>query len=126
MGSRARMGIIESSAKMVRPWLNAGLMLAAFVCRGSVAAPAQDHVTVRHHRVEETDQGAAKLAEAETDIDKQDYSRAEPLLKEYVAAHPESYSAWYDLGFVYHGMGRNEDAIAAYRKSVAAKSDLFE
>jgi tetratricopeptide (TPR) repeat protein len=92
----------------------------------SVSAGAQDHVTIRHHRVEETDPAAAKLAEAESDIDKQDYPSAEPLLKDYVAAHPESYSAWYDLGFVYHAMGRGEDSIAAYRKSVAAKPDVFE
>jgi tetratricopeptide (TPR) repeat protein len=94
---------------------------------GAVSACAQtNHQTVRHHRVAETDPAAAKLADAETDIDKQDYDSAEPLLKQYLEDHPESYSAWYDLGYVFHGMGKNEDAIAAYRKSVAAKPDLFE
>jgi tetratricopeptide (TPR) repeat protein len=92
----------------------------------SIASWAQDHQTIRHRRVAETDPAAAKLAEAETDIDKQDYASAEPLLKEYLENDPESYSAWYDLGYVYHAMGKSEEAIAAYRKSVAAKPDLFE
>ena len=100
------------------------LLLASLV---AAAARAQSsHETVRHRRVEERDPPALKLAEAETDIAKQDYVSAEPLLKQYLEDHPESYSAWYDLGFVYHGMGRGADSIAAYRKSVAAKPDLFE
>lgn len=111
---------------MTRAWVRTGLALAMVANAGSLATRAQDHVTIRHHRVEETDPDAAKLADAEADIDKQDYAGAEPMLKEYVAAHSDSYSAWYDLGFVYHGMGRSEDSIAAYRKSVAAKPDLFE
>jgi tetratricopeptide (TPR) repeat protein len=123
------MGMIEARRKMMRP-ARAGvvirLAIAVFAGAISVSARAQDHVTVRHHRVEETDPAAAKVAEAEDDIGKQDYASAEPLLKEYLEAHPESYSAWYDLGFVYRGMGRSEDSIAAYRKSVAAKPDVFE
>jgi len=102
------------------------IRVALFSGAVSIAACAQDHETVRHRRVAETDPAAAKLAEAETDIDKHDYASAEPLLKEYLEGHPESYSAWYDLGFVYHGMGKSDDSIAAYRKSVAAKPDLFE
>jgi tetratricopeptide (TPR) repeat protein len=109
------------------PGLVICLVIAVFAGAASIPARAQmSHDTLRHHRVEETDPAAAKLAEAETDIDKRDYASAEPLLKEYLEAHPDSYSAWYDLGYVYHGTGKSEDAIAAYRKSVAAKPDLFE
>ncbi len=82
--------------------------------------------TVRHHRIEEEDPAAAILAEAETKIEKGDYTGAEPLLKKLVAEHSENYSAWYDLGFVYHALGRRDDSIAAYRKSVAAGPELFE
>jgi tetratricopeptide (TPR) repeat protein len=117
---------LPKALKRGRPGVVIRLAIALFVGGASIAASAQDHVTIRHHRVEVTDPDAAKLTEAETDISKQDYAGAEPLLKDYVAAHPESYSAWYDLGYVYHGMGRSDDAIAAYRKSVAAKPDLFE
>jgi tetratricopeptide (TPR) repeat protein len=103
------------------------LAIAVIAAAGAIGACGQtNHPTVRHHRVAETDPAATKLGEAETDIDKQDYASAEPLLKEYLEGHADSYSAWYDLGYAYHGMGRSEDSIAAYRKSVAAKPDLFE
>src|SRR5579863_4301671 len=109
-----------------RPGVIVRIAIAVFACGFAVAGWAQDHPTVRHHQVAETDPAAATLTAAETDIDKQDYASAEPLLKQYLEEHPSSYSAWYDLGYVYHGMGRSEDSIAAYRKSVAAKPDLFE
>src|ERR1051326_335295 len=67
--------------------------------------------TVRHHTVEEQDPSAALLTEAELAISKQDYAQAEALLKKYLNAHPDSYSAWYDLGFVSHALGRRDDAI---------------
>jgi tetratricopeptide (TPR) repeat protein len=129
MEFRIRMGTNEALRKAVkcgRPGVLIRLVAALFVSAAAIAACCQDHVTIRHHRVEETDPAAAKLSEAEDDIGKQDYASAEPLLKDYVEAHPESYSAWYDLGFVYHAMGRSDDSIAAYRKSVAAKPDVFE
>ena len=82
--------------------------------------------TVRHHKVEDQDPAAAMLAEAESDLDKQDYVSAEPLLKKYVEAKSDNYAAWYDLGFVYHQLGKRDDSIAAYRKSVSVRPDVFE
>src|SRR6266581_3917604 len=105
------------------------LLAAAFLIPVTlvVAVHAQSSsTTVRHHRVADEDPAAAWLSEAEADIDKHDYANAEPLLKKFLEAHPDSYSAWYDLGFVYHSLGRSNDSIAAYRKSVAAKPDVFE
>src|ERR1700756_1282038 len=99
------------------------LLLA--ICLPALAQSQSSRPSVRHHRVEENPD-AAKLTEAETDIGKHDYASAEPLLKEIVASHPENYAAWYDLGFVYHALGRRDDSIAAYRKSVEAKPDVFE
>ncbi len=84
------------------------------------------HTTIRRHKVEEQDPVSTKLAAAEAAIDKQDYAAAEPLLKEVVAARPNDYSAWYDLGFVYHALKRSDDSIGAYKKSVQAKPTLFE
>lgn len=82
--------------------------------------------TVRHHKVQEQDPAADQLAEAESDIEKRDYANAELLLKKYLEAQSENYVAWYDLGFLYHELGRREESIAAYRKSVSAKPDVFE
>jgi tetratricopeptide (TPR) repeat protein len=82
--------------------------------------------TVRHHKVEEQDPAADQLAQAESDIEKRDYANAELLLKKYLEAQPENYAALYDLGFLYHQLGKREESIAAYRKSVSAKPDVFE
>jgi tetratricopeptide (TPR) repeat protein len=89
---------------------------------------AQDSgTTVRHHRVvEENPAFPPELTQAETAIEKKDYAAAEPLLKKVVAADPANYQAWFDLGFVYNALGNAPESIAAYRKSVAAKPDVFE
>jgi len=88
--------------------------------------PQSSGKTVRYHQVEEPDPVSAKINQAEDDIGKQDYAAAESLLKEAVAEMPENYSASYDLGYVYHATGRRDDSIAAYRKSIASKPDIFE
>ena len=83
--------------------------------------------TVRHHKVVEQDSTLpADLTQAESAIEKHDYAAAEPLLKKVIAADPNNFQAWFDLGFVYNGLGNPQESIAAYRKSVAAKSDVFE
>ena len=83
--------------------------------------------TIRHHKVAVEDSSfPPELTEAENDIEKKDYAAAEPLLRKVVAADPANYQAWFDLGFVCNGLGKTDEAIAAYRKSVAAKADVFE
>lgn len=83
--------------------------------------------TVRHHKVAESDSSfPPELTQAENAIEKKDYTTAEPLLKKVVGDHPENYQAWFDLGFVYNALGDTANSIAAYRKSVAAKPDVFE
>ena len=52
--------------------------------------------------------------------------RAETLLKKAIDKDPQNYQAWFDLGFVLNRLGRTDESIAAYRKSVAAKPDVFE
>lgn len=83
--------------------------------------------TVRRQKVAVEDPSQPpELTEAEAAIEKKDYATAEPLLKRVVAAQPENYQAWFDLGFVYNALGRLDDSIAAYRESVKAKPDVFE
>jgi tetratricopeptide (TPR) repeat protein len=83
--------------------------------------------TVRHRKVAEADSSPTiQLTQAETAIEKKDYASAEPLLKKVTAGDPNNYLAWFDLGFVYSALGKTDDSIAAYRKSVAAKPDIFE
>jgi tetratricopeptide (TPR) repeat protein len=47
-------------------------------------------------------------------------------LRKLVGGDANSYVAWFDLGFVENALGKVDDSIAAYRKSVAAKPDVFE
>ncbi len=55
-----------------------------------------------------------------------DFATAEAALQKVVAAKPDDYRAWFDLGYVYNATQRRADAIDAYRKAVAAKPDVFE
>jgi tetratricopeptide (TPR) repeat protein len=101
------------------------LVLGFFL--GGTARIQSTGQTVRHHKVAETDSSfPPELTKAENAIQKHDYGSAEPLLKKVVATDPSNYQAWFDLGFVYNGLGNTQESIAAYRKSVAAKPDVFE
>jgi tetratricopeptide (TPR) repeat protein len=84
------------------------------------------HHTAHHIQVPIEDSQSPELAQAETAIEKRDYAAAEPLLRHAVNGDSASYVAWFDLGFVENALGKVDDSIVAYRKSVAAKSDVFE
>src|ERR1700756_3187430 len=108
--------------RQLRRWL-CGVVLAGTPLFAQVSSSK----TVRHHRVAVDDPSQTpELTQAESDIEKKDYAAAEPLLKKVVNALPANYQAWFDLGFVYNALGRTDDSISAYRKSVAAKPDVFE
>ncbi len=85
---------------------------------------------VHHTTVEEEVGPPPELARAEALIQKQDYAGAEPLLRKVLEGDtgndPANYVAWFELGFVENGLGKRDESIAAYRKSVAAKPDVFE
>ncbi len=83
--------------------------------------------TVRHHKVVVEDSvQSPELVQAETSIEKKEFGAAEPLLKTVTSRDPSNYTAWFDLGFVYNALGRSDESIAAYRKAVTAKPDVFE
>jgi Tfp pilus assembly protein PilF len=79
-----------------------------------------------HTTVAEEDAPPQELTKAEEFIQKQDFKQAEPLLQKLVTSDPANYVGWFDLGFVENGLGKRDESIAAYRKSVAAKPDVFE
>jgi tetratricopeptide (TPR) repeat protein len=87
---------------------------------------ANSSETIRHTRVVEEDASAQQVTQAEGLIQKRDYGAAEPLLQKAVASDPTNYVAWFDLGFTNNALGKTNESIAAYRKSVAAKPDVFE
>jgi tetratricopeptide (TPR) repeat protein len=100
-------------------------LVLGFYLSGTVFAQSSGQ-TVRHHKIAEPSSFPPELTQAETAIEKHDYASAQPLLNKVVAADPSNYQAWFDLGFVYNSLGNAQESIAAYRKSVTAKPDVFE
>jgi Tfp pilus assembly protein PilF len=92
------------------------------------SSQTQTHRSVHHIQVRDEDSPTqpAELTAAEAAIEKKNYSAAEPLLRKLLEHDPASYVAWFDLGFVENALGKVDDSIAAYRKAVAAKPDVFE
>ena len=83
--------------------------------------------TVRHHTVQEsTSETPQEVEQGEAAIQKGDYATAQSLLEKAVAANPDDYLAWFDLGYVYKATNQPDKAIEAYRKSIACKPDVFE
>src|SRR5580693_3220099 len=82
--------------------------------------------TIRHTRVVEPGSQSPELTQAEDAIQKRDYTAAEALLRKVVDHDPGNYVAWFDLGFLENAVGKVEESIAAYRKSVEARPDVFE
>jgi len=108
----------------------ANTLLSLMLMSSGFAQTIETHTTVRHHR-EIIESQPAEIAQAETAIEKNDFAAAEGLLRKALGRDPESkepwaYQAWFDLGFVLNGVNRTDESIAAYRKSVAAKADVFE
>jgi tetratricopeptide (TPR) repeat protein len=90
------------------------------------SSESQPHRSVHHVQVPVEDAQPVELTQAEAAIEKRDYASAEPLLRKLVERVPSSYEGWFDLGFVENALGHVDASIASYRKSVAAKPDVFE
>ncbi|MFZ0769979.1 MAG: tetratricopeptide repeat protein [Candidatus Sulfotelmatobacter sp.] len=84
--------------------------------------------SIHRIQVEDDDSPAqpVELTQAEAAIEKQNYAAAETLLHKLIERDATSYVGWFDLGFVENALGNVDASIAAYRKSVAAKPDVFE
>lgn len=108
--------------------ITTGFLLLALAALSTPVCAQQQGTTVRHHKVEEPveDPVAAQLDQAEAAMQQQDYDKAETILMKAVGDDPKSYRGWFDLGFIYNATKRPSDAVNAYRKSVAAKPDVFE
>ncbi len=82
--------------------------------------------SAHHTKVAEEVEPSPELMKAEAFIQKKDYASAEPLLRKVLSSDAANYEAWFDLGFAENGLGNLNESIAAYRKAVAAKPDVFE
>jgi Tfp pilus assembly protein PilF len=117
-------GTPQSGPRMNRPFTNA-ILLIVVVLTACTCALAQTHTTVRHYK-ERIDDTPPEISQAEDAIQKNAFGAAETLLRKAIDKDPNNYQAWFDLGFVLNRLDRTDESIAAYRKSVAAKPDVFE
>ena len=112
-------GVLARQSLLTIPLLQIACALLA------ATALTQTHTTIRHHR-EVIEEQPAEIAQAEEAIQENDFPAAEGLLRRALDKDPNHYQAWFDLGFVLNGLKRTGEAVAAYRKSVALKPDVFE
>ncbi|MGH9579468.1 MAG: tetratricopeptide repeat protein, partial [Terriglobales bacterium] len=97
---------------------------AAFCAQPNAAQKSKS--SARKHRVPVEETVSPAVIEAEIAMEKKDYATAERLLQEAVHAEPADYRAWFDLGFVLNAAERRLEAVEAYRRSIAARPDIFE
>ena len=104
----------------------AGLMVCAALANLGVAQ--QSHTTVRHRQVETTENSstAQQIAEAEAEITKNNFPKAELLLQGALAQNPKDFQGWYDLGFVHDALNKPAEAISDYKKSIELNPSIFE
>ena len=94
---------------------------------GQAKKESSSHRSAHHIQVAVDDSPAStELTRAESEIEKRNYAAAEPILRKLVEKDATNYVAWFDLGFVENALDKVDESIAAYRKSVAAKPDVFE
>jgi tetratricopeptide (TPR) repeat protein len=122
-----------ADAKTANPESLSNQMRSQSSADGSSSSPSSSSThrkpgsTSGHHtKIAEEVGPPPELTKAEELIQKKDYLGAEPLLRKVVNEDPANYVAWFDLGFAENGLGKVDESITAYRKSVAAKPDVFE
>ena len=98
------------------PWillLAASIRLAAQtpLPPGTTAPPDADHSAV---------------SRAEEALQRSDWKAATSLLSDWAAAHPADARAQFDLAYAADADGRSDDAVAAYRKAIAADPGMLQ
>ena len=98
------------------------LALVALVSTGTPQAQKKTTASSRS----QTSQHADALAEAESLLQKQQYSEAEQKLAAIVGDQAENPQAWFDLGFAQNHLNKTSEAVTSYRKAVGLSPKWFE
>jgi len=112
------MGITKSIATTV-------LATCAMLASAYAQTPAQ-HKSHPQTAAAADDRTADALKDAESLLQKQQYSQAEEKLQALIATQSENPQAWFDLGFAQSHLGKSAEAIAAYRKATQLDPKWFE
>lgn len=96
----------------------------------TLALPALAQIRPSHksHSQSTTDDDRASdaLKDAESLLQKQQYSQAEEKLQALVATQSDNPQAWFDLGFAQSHQGKTAEAITSYKKAAQLDSKWFE
>lgn len=96
----------------------------------SLTLPAVAQTRPQHKSHPQTaaadDRAADALKDAESLLQKQQYSQAEQKLQAIVLQQADNPQAWFDLGFAQSHQGKTAEAIAAYKKAAQLDSKWFE
>ena len=84
------------------------------------------HINLIRRPPAEDDRAADALKDAESLLQKQQYSQAEEKLQALIATQAENPQAWFDLGFAQSHQGKTAEAIAAYKKATQLDPKWFE
>ncbi len=91
-------------------------------------AHAQTRPSHKSHPAAATtdDHAADALKDAESLLQKQQYSQAEEKLQALIATQSDNPQVWFDLGFAQSHQGKSTEAIAAYKKATQLDPKWFE
>jgi tetratricopeptide (TPR) repeat protein len=91
-------------------------------------AAQQSHTTIRHRAVQtiENSATAEQISQAEAEIARSNFAKAESLLQTALTQNPKDFQGWYDLGFVHDALNKPDEAISDYKKSIELNPAIFE
>jgi len=97
-------------------------------CAMLASAHAQTRPQQKSHpqTVPADDHTADALKDAESLLQKQQYSQAEEKLQAIVTQQSENPQAWFDLGFAQSHLGKTAEAITSYKKATQLDPKWFE
>src|SRR6478735_3711957 len=97
-------------------------------CATLASAHAQTRPTHKSHpqTSAEDDRAADALKDAESLLQKQQYSQAEEKLQALILKQAENPQAWFDLGFAQSHQGKTTEAVSAYKKATQLDPKWFE
>jgi tetratricopeptide (TPR) repeat protein len=72
------------------------------------------------------DRAASDLKDAESLLQKQQYSQAEEKLQALITTQASNPQVWFDLGFAQSHLGKSSEAIIAYKKATELDPKWFE
>jgi tetratricopeptide (TPR) repeat protein len=104
------------------------VIAAALLAIFALPAFAQTRPSHKSHSQSTTDDNRVSdaLKDAESLLQKQQYSQAEEKLQAIITQKTENPQAWFDLGFAQSHQGKTTEAIAAYKKATQLDPKWFE